>query len=115
MDQDRFVVSDAVWARVASLRLQATEALQVMGAVRWIPERTPVDNMNTQWASPYAIADLRAEYRITEGVSAYGEVTNLFDKTYAASTLVVDQATSSQALYLPGYGRAFNAGLVSRF
>ncbi len=99
----------------ASLRFQATEALQVMGAVRWIPERTPADNLNTQWASPYAIADLRAEYRIVEGVSVYGEVTNLFDKTYAASTLIVDQAVSGQALYLPGQGRAFYAGIVSRF
>lgn len=99
----------------AQLAVQATEALRVSGALRWLPARTPVDNMNTLWADPYAVVDLRADYRINETFSVYGTVTNLFDKTYASSTLVVDQASAGQAVFLPGDGRAFYAGITARF
>jgi len=99
----------------AQLAVQATDALRLSGGVRWLAARTPVDNMNTLWAQPYAVLDLRADYRINERFSVYGTVTNVFDKTYAASTLVVDQASPGQAVFLPGDGRAFYAGVTTRF
>lgn len=40
---------------------------------------------------------------------------NVFDETYAGSTLIVDQARADQAAFLPGDGRAFYAGVQARF
>ena len=99
----------------ATLQYQATQAWMLQASLRWNPEKTPVDNMNTLYADPYALVDLRTEYRINDCVTAFGEVSNVFDKTYASSTLIVDQARSDQAAFLPGTGRAFYAGLKARF
>jgi iron complex outermembrane recepter protein len=99
----------------ATLQYQATEAWMLQAALRWNPEKTPVDNMNTLYADPYALFDLRTEYKLNERLTMFGEVTNLFDKTYAASTLIVDQARPDQAAFLPGTGRAFYAGLKASF
>ncbi|WP_336813055.1 TonB-dependent receptor family protein [Bosea sp. MMO-172] len=99
----------------ATLQYQATQAWMLQASLRWNPEKTPVDNMNTLYADPYALVDLRTEYRINDSVTAFGEVSNVFDKTYASSTLIVDQARSDQAAFLPGTGRAFYAGLKARF
>lgn len=99
----------------ATLQYQATQAWMLQASLRWNPEKTPVDNMNTLYADPYALVDLRTEYRINERLTAFGEVSNVFDKTYASSTLIVDQARPDQAAFLPGTGRAFYAGLKARF
>lgn len=87
-----------------------------IGAVlQWVPSKTPVDNMNTLYADPYAVVDLRTEYSVNDRFSVYGAVTNVFDKTYASSTLILDQASAGQAVYLPGDGRGFYAGIKARF
>lgn len=99
----------------ATLQYHATQAWMLQASLRWNPEKTPVDNMNTLYADPYALVDLRTEYRINDSVTAFGEISNVFDKTYASSTLIVDQARSDQAAFLPGTGRAFYAGLKARF
>lgn len=87
------------------------EAWTVNASVRWVPVRTPVDNMNTVWADPYAVTDLRVRYRINPNWQAFAEVTNLFDRVYAASTLIVDQARPDQAAFMPGDGRGLFAGV----
>ena len=87
------------------LQYQATDKWMIQGAVRWVPQETPVDNMNTLYADPYVVVDLRSEYRVNDTISIFGEITNLFNETYAASTLVVDQARPDQAAFLPGDGR----------
>ncbi len=74
-----------------------------------------VDNLGTLYSDPYATLDLRAEYRLVKGMAVYAEVTNLLDATYAASTLIVDQARADQAVFLPGDGRAIGAGLRLTF
>ena len=61
------------------------------------------------------VVDLRTEYKINKTFTVYGEVTNLFDETYASSTLIVDQARPDQAAFLPGDGRGFYAGMKARF
>lgn len=99
----------------ATLQYQATRAWMLQASLRWSPEKTPVDNMNTLYADPYSLVDLRTEYRINDNFTVFGEVSNVFDKTYASSTLIVDQARSDQAAFLPGTGRAFYAGLKARF
>jgi iron complex outermembrane recepter protein len=84
-------------------------------ALRWSPESTPVDNLGTLYNAPYATFDLRSEYRHTDVVTLFAEVTNLFDETYASSMLIVDQARPDQAVFLPGDGRAFGAGVRLKF
>lgn len=98
-----------------ALAYQATDDWTISTSLKWVPDETPVDNMNTLWADPYAVVDLKTEYRINDKLSIFGEITNLFDEKYASSTLVVDQATAGQAAYIPGDGRGFYAGLRSRF
>ncbi|MEA4837158.1 MAG: TonB-dependent receptor, partial [Rhodospirillaceae bacterium] len=82
---------------------------------KWSPTKVPVDNMNTLYASPFAIVGLRSSFALTETVSIYGEARNIFDKRYASSTLTIDAATSNQAAFQPGDGRAFYAGIKARF
>lgn len=98
-----------------ALQYAVTEDWDIGAALQWVPAKTPVDNMNTLHADPYAVVDLKTEYRINEAFSLYGAVTNVFDRTYASSTLILDQASAGQAVYLPGDGRGFYAGIKARF
>lgn len=77
--------------------------------------RTPVDNMNTLYNDSFVILDVRANYDFNDYLSVFGEARNVFDKAYASSTLIVDQARPDQAAFLPGDGRAFYAGLKAQF
>ncbi|TAK49084.1 MAG: TonB-dependent receptor [Xanthobacteraceae bacterium] len=99
----------------AMLQYQATENWRLQGATRWNPEQTPVDNMNTLFADPYVVVDLRTEYKINKTFSVFAEITNLLDATYASSTLVIDQARPDQAAFLPGDGRGYYAGVKATF
>lgn len=94
----------------AALNWTPRGGLSLLGTLRWVPDETPVDNMNTLYADPYAVVDLSANWAITKQFSVVAEVTNLFDETYASSTLVVDQAQPGQAAFLPGDGRGFYLG-----
>ena len=89
--------------------------LALLGTVRWVPDETPVDNMNTLYADSYTVVDLRADWAATKHFSVVAEVTNVFDETYAASTIVVDQARADQAAFIPGEGRGFFLGGQVRF
>lgn len=99
----------------AALQFQATEQWMLQGSVRWSPARMPVDNMNTLWADSWAVVDVRSEYRINDTFSVFGEITNVFDQTYAASTLIVDRARPDQSSFMPGDGRGFFAGVKATF
>ncbi len=102
-----WVNTTLTWRPLAPLMLQ--------GSLRWMPEKTPVDNHATLYNDAFATVDLRGEYRLNDHLSLFAEVTNLFDKTYAASTLIVDQARPDQAAFLPGDGRAFGGGISLKF
>ena len=98
-----------------TLTWRPVEPLMLQGNLRWMPEKTPVDNLGTLYNDPYATVDLRGEYRLSDRIAVFAEVTNLFDKTYASSTLIVDQARPDQAAFLPGDGRAFGGGISFKF
>lgn len=98
------------------LQYQATDAWKLQGAVRWSPDKTPVDNANTLFADPYVVVDLRTEYKIDRHFTLFAEVTNLFDETYAGSTLVVDRVSRpDQAAFLPADGRGYYGGIKAAF
>ena len=89
--------------------------LLVQTEINWRAARTPVDNMNTLFNDSFVVVDFRANYDFNDHFSVFGEARNVFDKAYASSTLIVDQARPDQAAFLPGDGRAFYAGLKARF
>ena len=99
----------------AVLQYDVFSDLFVQMEVNWRAARTPVDNMNTLFNDSFVIVDARASYDINDHFSVYGEARNVFDKTYASSTLIVDQARPDQAAFLPGDGRAFYVGLNAQF
>jgi len=99
----------------AALRYDVTSRLFVEGEVNWQPDETPVDNANTLFNDPFVTVDARANYILDKSLSFYGEVRNIFDETYASSTLIVDQAVAGQAAFLPGDGRAFIVGAKSTY
>lgn len=99
----------------AMLNYDVSEIWSVQAGVRWNPEKTPVDNMNTLYADPYAVVDLRTQFKVGDHLTVFGEITNVFDETYAGSTLIVDQARPDQAAFLPGDGRGFFVGVKAEY
>ena len=80
-------------------------------SLRWMIEKTPVDNFSTLFNDAYTVLDLRSDYQINNEVSMFIEVTNVTDETYASSTLITDRARSDQAAFLAGDGRSFFLGI----
>lgn len=99
----------------AALRYAFTPSLSSEVEVNWRLDETPVDNANTLFNDAFATVTARTNYDLSSSFSIYGEVRNVFDVTYASSTLIVDQARSDQAVFLPGDGRAFIVGAKARF
>ena len=71
--------------------------------------------MNTLFADTYVGVDVRTEYKLDKTFTLFAEITNLFNETYASSTLIVDQARPDQAAFLPGDGRGSYGGIKARF
>ena len=100
----------------ALARYDVTSDVSLEADVRWILEKTPVDNMNTLYNDPWAVFGLRANWDITEKLTIYGEARNLFDEKYAAASVTLDQASrADQAAFLPADGRAFYMGVKATF
>jgi len=100
----------------AAVRYTLMPGFWVEGEVNWMPGETPVDNANNLFNDPYALVNFRTQYALNDNLSLYGEVTNVFDETYASATLIVDTVTNpNQAVFLPGDGRAFIGGMKARF
>ena len=82
----------------------------------WSPEKTFIDFRNTYAADAYAIAGFRVGRRAAHGLSWFAEVRNLFDKKYAATTGVIENAAGvDQAQFLPGEGRGIFGGVEYRW
>lgn len=78
---------------------------------------TLVDMVNSTAAPGYAIFGFKFGQQLGKGLSWFVEARNLGDKRYAATTSVVrdmNAAGTDQAVYLPGDGRSFYAGLQWR-
>jgi iron complex outermembrane receptor protein len=98
-----------------TLQFQPIEPLRLQANLKWVPQKTPVDNMNSLYTGSYSVVDLRAEYKINPSVTVFGEITNLFNQNYASSTLIVDVAQADMAAFLPGDGRGYFGGLKAKF
>lgn len=73
----------------------------------------PIDMANTFYADPYTIWGLKAGYKTQHGISLFVEGKNLSNKTYAASTSIVNNAAGADinAAFNPGNGRAWYGGI----
>ncbi len=73
----------------------------------------PIDMNNTFYADPYGIWGLKAGYKTKHGFSVFIEGKNLFNRIYAASTGIVNNAAGldTNAVFNPGNGRAWYGGL----
>ena len=60
--------------------------------LEWVPRGYNVDSAGTEFADPYALLGFKAGYRSRRGFSMYVEAKNLTDKTYAATTSVVQNS-----------------------
>jgi len=82
----------------------------------WAPTKTFIDFRNTFAADPHAIAGLRVGRRAARGLSWFVEARNVFDRKYAATTGVIENAGGvDQSQFLPGDGRGFFSGLTFGF
>ena len=70
--------------------------------------------MNTLFNEPFLLAAVRGNYDVNDRFSLFADVRNLFDETYASSTLIADRARPDQAAFLPGDGRAAYFGVRVR-
>ena len=76
-------------------------------------DRFAADLSRTTFADPYALLGLKFGFRTKKGTSFFIEARNLTDKNYSPTTGVVQNATlpAQSAVFLPGDGRAFYAGV----
>ena len=79
--------------------------------IEWSPVRYAADMARTTFADPYALLGFKLGYKTQKGVSFFAEVRNITDETYSPTTGVVTNAIATPAVFLPGDGRAFYAGV----
>ncbi len=79
--------------------------------LEWSPHRYAADLARTTFADAYALLGLKFGYRTQKGFSFFVEARNLTDETYSPTTNVVQNALTSNQVFLPGDGRAFYAGV----
>ncbi|EJW12539.1 TonB-dependent receptor [Rhodovulum sp. PH10] len=115
----------------AALRWYARQNWWLEGEVQWVPDDLPVDNANTLFSEAFAVVNARTHLDLdpewvagtplgavwpTARWSGFFEVRNVFDETFASSTLTLGRASrADQAAFLPGDGRAFYVGTRARF
>ncbi|HTO03725.1 MAG TPA: TonB-dependent receptor, partial [Opitutus sp.] len=84
--------------------------------VEWVPEKTFIDFRNTFAADPYAMAGFRVGRRLASGLSWFAEIRNGFDRTYVATTGVIENANGvDQPQFLPGDPRSVFVGIEFRW
>jgi len=81
--------------------------------LEWSPHRFAADLARTTFADPYALLGLKLGFKTRKGVSVFIEARNLTDATHSPTTGVVQNARApgAGAVFFPGDGRAFYAGV----
>ncbi len=79
--------------------------------IEWVPKAYYADNANQLTVDSYKLLNFKIGYgEERSGWSGYIEGRNLLDKRYLSSTVVVETATPTSALFNPGTGRSVYAG-----
>jgi len=100
----------------AELRLDGAAGWYVGGNLRWVPQGPLVDYANTTRAPGYDLWELTAGWQLSERLSLFASVENLFDTRHIATVATVaDQSRERASAFTPGQGRALFAGATARF
>lgn len=84
--------------------------------IEWAFEGFPVDSANTVYTDSYVLLGAKIGFRTKKGVSFHIDARNLTDERYAATTSVVSRFNPfSPAVFSPGNGRSFYAGVEYKF
>jgi len=90
--------------------------LRVAGTIDWVPTGAYVDYANTLKTPAYVLFGIEASYEFERGVTLFLDARNLTDKRYISDfSTVTDARTANTAVFYPGTGRAFYAGMKYRF
>lgn len=82
--------------------------------VEWVPKAYFVDNANQTQTAAYSLWGLRLGFEQPK-YELYLEGRNLANRKYIASASITDRASAQSALFEPGSGRSWFAGLTLRF
>lgn len=100
----------------AELRADGGAGWYLGGNLRWVPQGPFVDYANTTRAPGYDLWGLTAGWKLSERLSLFGSVENLFDRRHIANVgVVADQSRERANAFTPGQGRALFAGATARF
>ncbi|WP_432261784.1 TonB-dependent receptor family protein [Cupriavidus sp. TMH.W2] len=90
--------------------------LRVAGTIDWVPTGAYVDYANTLKTPSYVLFGIEASYEFDRGVTLFLDARNLADKRYISDfSTVTDARTANTAVFYPGIGRAFYAGVRYKF
>ncbi len=99
----------------AELRYDAAGGWFVAPSVEWSASDIEVDYRNTTTAPGYAILNLNAGWKVSDGLSLFVDARNLTDEAYVSNVQAAVLAGAGTAAYWPGDGRSLYAGLTASF
>jgi iron complex outermembrane receptor protein len=96
----------------AELKYQSPQGWFVAPSVEWSPKDAWVDYANTLKSPSYAVASLGAGWTSPKGLTFFLDARNLTDERYVSNFgAVTDARIASTAVFWPGEGRSFFAGV----
>ncbi|CAN5861863.1 TonB-dependent receptor [soil metagenome] len=100
----------------AELRYDHPSGWFLAPSVEWSVRDTFVDYQNTLKSPAYAVANLGAGWKLSNGLSLFLDASNLLDKRYVSNFgAITDARLISQAVFFPGEGRSVFGGLTWRY
>lgn len=99
-----------------TLAYSQASGLRVAGTIDWVPTGAYVDYANTLKVPAYVLFGVQASYEFERGVTIFLDARNLANKRYVSDfSTVADARTANTAVFYPGVGRAFYAGVKVKF
>ena len=100
----------------AELRYDNPLGFYIAPNIEWVPDGYYVDMTNTLESDSYALLGLKAGVDVTKDVALFLDARNLTDETYAGTTdVITTPGAFNTAVFAPGDGRAFYAGLTYKW
>lgn len=99
-----------------TLAYTAAAGLRLAGTIDWVPTGAYVDYANTMKVPAYVLFGVQASYAFARGVTLFVDARNLANKRYVSDfSTVADARSANTAVFYPGSGRAFYAGVRYNF
>lgn len=97
----------------AELSYRHPSGFHITPSVDWALSRAAVDFANSLHVPRYAVANVSAGHDVSDKLSVYGEVRNIFDKRYVSNFGTLPDAAGSGApdVFYPGEGFAVYFGI----